>query len=264
MKYRKFKGAELIGNAISMVSASELDVALVKGVLAPADCFAIQKNFFESEHRRRRPDNVPGYILGATHYSKTPTEYFKQCLEARDSVSSIFENTVDPMRLAHEALGAKTGNSIRPSRLGEREALHARAVEWLPDLSITSEFLLRPHEDFSQIDCDRNDGWEVRDANNVMAINFYASADAVSGRLRIYDYIPDTATRDRLKLQGNGYPYPLDLLEDKSYVELAVESGDMAIINGKYIHAVTSTRSKRVAINCFVAKMPGSEYIYWT
>jgi hypothetical protein len=137
-------------------------------------------------------------------------------------------------------------------------------VEWLPDLSVRDEFLLRPHEDFSQVDCSRNEGWEVRDANNVMAINFYASADRVSGRLRVYDYIPDTSTRDRLELQGNGYPYPLDLLEDKTYVDLAVETGDMAIINGKYIHAVTSTQSKRVVINCFVAQMPGSEYIYWT
>jgi hypothetical protein len=73
-----------------MISSSELDVALIKAVLPPADCFAIQKSFFESEHRRRRPDNVPGYILGATHYSKTPVEYFKQCVEAQASVSSIF------------------------------------------------------------------------------------------------------------------------------------------------------------------------------
>jgi hypothetical protein len=264
VKYRKFVGAECIGDAISMISSDELDVALVKNVVPPADCIAIQKNFFGSEHRRRRPDNVPGYILGATHYSKTPAEYFMQCSEARASVSSIFENTIDPMRLVHRAINEKTRRSIRPSRLGDREALHARAVEWLPDLSVTSEFLLRPHEDFSQIDCSRNEGWEVRDAKNVMAINFYASADAVSGRLRIYDYIPDTSTRDRLELQGNGYPYPLDLLENKTYIELAVETSDMAIINGKYIHAVTSTRSKRVVINCFVAQMSSSEYVYWT
>jgi hypothetical protein len=263
VKYRKFEGAELIGDAILMISSGELDVALIKSVLPPADCLAIQKAFFESEHRRRRADAVPGYILGATHYSKSPTEYFKQCWEARPTVSSIFENTTDPMGLVHRAIKEKTGRSVRPSRLGDREALHARAVEWLPDLGVTGEFLLRPHEDFSQIDCTRNEGWEMRDAENIMAINFYASADAVSGRLRIYDYIPDISTRDRLELQGSGYPYPLDLLEDKSYIELAVETGDMAIINGRYVHAVTRTRSKRVVINCFVAQS-GPEYIYWT
>lgn len=247
-----------------MIGDNDLDVALIKAVLPRGDCFSIEQNFFESSHRRRRPDNVPGYMLGATHYGKSPTEYFKQCSEAEGSVSGIFSNTSDPMRLVHQAITAKTNATIRPSRFKNREALHARAVEWLPDALVKSEFLLLPHEDFSQVDCARNDGWELRNTNNVMAINFYASADARSGRLRIYDYIPDVATRNQLELQGNGYPYPLEMLEDKSYVELAVETGDMAIINGKYIHAVTSTHSKRVVINCFVSRMSESEYIYWS
>jgi hypothetical protein len=264
LKYRKFEGAEFIGEAISMISHHDLDVALIKSILPIEDCNSIERNFFESKNRQRRSDNVPGYMLGATHYGQSPIDYFNQCSDSRVALEGIFENTSDPMRSVHEAIAKETKGSIRPSCFRSQRALHARAVEWLPDASVQSDFLLLPHEDFSQIDCARNDGWEIRDAQNIMAINFYASADAGTGRLRVYDYIPDAETRNSLELQGIGYPYPLSMLHDKSYVELAVETGDLAVINGKYIHAVTTTSNKRVVINCFVSRMPNFEYVFWT
>ncbi len=264
MKYRKFEGAESIGEAIAMISHNELDVALVKRIIPLNECAAIEANFFESKDRERRPDNVPGYMLGATHYGKSPVEYFDQCSTSMAAVDNIFKDTADPLRLVQEAISKKTGRSIRPSYFGSQRALHARAVEWMPDVTVDSDFLLLPHEDFSQVNCLRNEGWEVKDAENIMAINFYASAKAGAGCLRIYDYIPTLDTRDELNLEGSGYPYPLDMLDDKSYVELAVETGDLAIINGRYIHAVTSSPTKRVVINCFATQLPSSEYVYWT
>lgn len=45
---------------------------------------------------------------------------------------------------------------------------------------------------------------------------------------------------------------------------LALETGDLAIINGRFIHAVTRSPSKRVVIHCFATQMPSSEYVYWT
>lgn len=79
VKYRKFEGADFIGDAMSMISSKELDVALVKKILPSDQCALIENNFFESKGRERRPDNVPGYMLGATHYGKSPVEYFAQC-----------------------------------------------------------------------------------------------------------------------------------------------------------------------------------------
>lgn len=264
MKYRKYEGAQNIGEAIAMIAHNDLDVALIKNVMSAEDCNIIADGFFNSCNRKKRPDTVPGYILGATHYGKSPDEYFQQCAASKESLHQFFGDTPDPMRLVHEAVAKSVKRPVRASRFGDQEALHARIVEWLPKTSVEDDFLLLPHEDFSQVNCDRNEGWELRDAHNIMAINFYASSLSGAGCLRIYDYIPDVATRDGLNLQGNGYPYPFHLLKDKSYVELAVETGDLAVINGKYIHAVTPSRSRRVVVNSFLTLTPKGEYVYWT
>lgn len=155
-------------------------------------------------------------------------------------------------------------DGVRPSRFGDQQALHARIVEWLPKTSVQDDFLLLPHEDFSQVNCDRNENRELRHACNIVAINFYASSLSGAGCLRIYNYIPDIATRDELNLQGSGYPYPVDLLQGKSYVALVVETGDLAVINGKHVQAVTPSPSRRVVVNCFLTVTPENECVYWT
>lgn len=247
-----------------MVAHNDLDVALIKQVMPLADCASIENSFIQSSDRQRRPDSVPGYILGATHYGKSPDDYFDQCAAAKGAIDQFFTHAPDPMRMVHEAIAQSARRPVRPSRFGQQQALHARIVEWLPNSTVENDFLLLPHEDYSQVNCDRNEQWELRHARAIMAVNFYARASAGSGCLRIYDYIPDVATRDKLNLQGSGYPYPFDLLEDKSYVELAVETGDMAVINGRCIHAVTPSPSRRVVVNCFVTLTPEAEYVYWT
>ncbi|MFS2001987.1 hypothetical protein ACEN9F_00045 [Duganella sp. CT11-25] len=264
MKFKKYEGAQHIGEAISMISHNDLDVALIKQVMPAEDCALIEHHFFNSSDRRKRPDSVPGYILGATHYGKSPDDYFRQCGSSRGAVAQFFEDAPDPMRMVHEAIAQAARRPVRPSRFGDQQALHARIVEWLPKTSMPDDFLLLPHEDYSQVNCDRNEHWELRHARNITAINFYASSSAGAGCLRIYDYVPDAATRDELNLQGSGYPYPLDLLQGKSYVELAVETGDLAVINGRYVHAVTPSPSRRVVVNCFLTLTPEGEYVYWT
>lgn len=247
-----------------MVAHNDLDVALIKQVMSTTDCALIESHFFNSSDRLRRPDSVPGYILGATHYGKSPDDYFNECARLKPVLEQFFQHAPDPMRMVHDAIAHSTRQPVRPSRFGDQLALHARMVEWLPKPSMENDFLLLPHEDYSQVNCDRNENWELRHARNITAVNFYASALAGSGCLRIYDYIPDIATRDKLNLQGSGYPYPLDLLDGKSYVELAVETGDMAVINGRYMHAVTPSPARRVVVNCFLTLTPESEYVYWT
>lgn len=264
MNFRKYEGAQHIGEAVAMIAHNDLDVALIKQVMSADNCALIENNFFNSKDRERRPDSVPGYILGATHYGKSPEEYFRQCDKAKEAVRQFFDDSPDPLRMVHEAVAHSLKRPVRPSRFGNQQALHARIVEWLPKTSVRDNFLLLPHEDFSQVNCDRNENWELRHAGNIMAINFYASSLSGSGCLRIYDYIPDVAIRDELNLQGSGYPYPFDLLRGKTYVELAVETGDLAIINGKYIHAVTPSQSRRVVVNCFLTLTPKNEYVYWT
>lgn len=264
MKFRKYEGSQHIGEAIQLVAHNDLDVALIKHVMPIADCASIEGHFLNSDDRQRRPDSVPGYMLGATHYGRSPENYFNECDSSKAALEHFFADAPDPMRMVHEAIAQATQRPVRPSRFGDQRASHARIVEWLPNPSREKDFLLLPHEDYSQVNCDRNENWELRHARNIMAINFYASASAGDGCLRIYDYIPDTATRDKLNLQGSGYPYPLDLLQGKTYVELAVETGDIAIINGRCIHAVTPSPARRVVVNCFLTLTPECEYVYWT
>ncbi len=263
MRYQKFQGAENIGEAVGMISRDRLDVALVKAILPAHDCAVITKNFQRLDLRRRRGDNVPGFIIGATHYGRTPQQYFDECSADASGIERVFEGTVDPMRFAHRKVEEHTQCKVRASNFRGKKAIHARAVEWLPDTAMKNEFLLQPHEDISQVDCDRNAGWEIRNIRTVVALNFYASVKTGEGRLRVYDYVPDRDVSEALGLVGTGYPYPLELLWDKSYVELVVEAGDLAVIRGNNVHAVTSTSMSRIVINGFLTKLE-NELVFWT
>lgn len=263
MKFQRFDGTAAIGEAIAMVCGGDLDAALVKKALPNEHCKTLATRFQHSRDRRDRRDNVPGYILGSTHYGKTPADYFRACSFERDALDAVFKIGIDPLMSAFRALAEHTQRTVRPSRFAGQEASHARIVEWANDDSRGNGLLLQPHEDISQVDCDRNTGWEIQKVAEVVAVNFYADAKAGEGRLRLYDFAPDSAQRAELGLDGLGYPYPLKLLDNKSFVDMAVNVGDLAVFRGNLVHSVTASKARRIVVNGFLAQLK-NEYVYWT
>ena len=62
--------------------------------------------------------------------------------------------------------------------------------------------------------------------------------------------------------------YPAELLEEHSSLTLAVETGDLCVINGNLVHAVlrgnaTSPKS-RLLLTCFMGLNQNNELIWWT
>lgn len=264
VRWREFGGADAIAGAMAQVASGALDAALVRAVMARRQCRAITAGFMRSPQRVRRHDGVPGYIVGPTHYGKAPREYFAECAQHRGDVEALFAGTEDPMRSVHQRMREQLGVGVRPSTFEGGDAVHARAVEWLPDPLRASEFLLQPHEDGAQVDCDRNAGWEMRRLERVIALNFYAEVEPGEGQLRVYDLAPDRALRCACGLETTGYPYPPEVYAPRAFVDLPVAAGDLAIIHGNMLHAVTRTAARRIVINSFIGQLDTGEFAYWT
>lgn len=255
-------GEMAVGAAALDVLDGHADLVWVHGFADVNNCTEIANNFYRSQDALPRLDNVPGVMIGESHYFKDPKSYYQICKKSSDAVKSMFSNSLDPVARFYSIVSTSSGGVLRPARYRTEDALHTRAIEWQERAS--SNYLLQPHEDVSQVFCARNTGWEISAIHTLMAVNFYARCQVGEGMLRVFDLKHSPGLAARVNVEGVGYPYPEALLADTKYVDLAVQTGDVVLLNGAFIHAVTRSRSERIVLNSFVGNLGNQELIYWT
>jgi len=251
-----------IGKALGDLLDGGTDVCWVRGFASAETCKSISKSFYCRDGAKPRVDNVPGVMVGESHYFKAPADYYRMCQEQKASVEELFSNAEDPVRRIYSIIENHRGVDVRPALWDGQEALHTRAIAWKE--IVGSPHLLRPHDDVSQVFCDRNDGWEIQQVNTLIALNFYAQCQAGHGMLRVYDLkcTPDLAKR--FDLEGIGYPYPQDFLNGFDYIDIPVQTGDVVMLDGSFIHGVTKSSADRLVLNSFVGEVSEREAVYWT
>lgn len=253
---------KLIGRAAHELVRNRVDAVWIHGFAKGDVCDAIAENFQKSSALLPRKDNVPGLMVGESHYAKTPSAYYETCRQSCESVDSLFEGTEDPVRRLYTTVGRHLERNVRAAHFAHGEALHTRAIAWQDRPS--SSFLLQPHDDVSQVFCERNRGWEIVDIRTLLAVNFYASCKAGQGMLRVYDLRHSPELAMQAKVEGVGYPYPAELLSSTRYTDLAVRTGDLVLLNGAFIHGVTRSQEHRIVLNSFLGDLRDDELIYWT
>jgi hypothetical protein len=280
--FRRITGASLPETAFRVhESSGSLDVSIVFEVLrgnlaayhlhdyvSPESCARIVENFWASDERVPRfgvgEDGVEAYLIGASHYGKPTTTYLQEVRGCKDAVESLYGGTINPVALFRDTIAREGGISVRAAEFAGLLAGDSKAIYW----NNTGTFLLEPHEDLAQVQDPIQADFEIQQVSRVMAVNVYAAVAEDSGQLQLWNVEPDEETRAELGLSGVGFPYPADLLDDYSSMEIAVRAGDLCVINGNLVHAVmrgnTSLARSRLLLTCFTGLNFKNELIWWT
>lgn len=239
----------------------------IKQAFSPELADEIAANFTRNPGLKERKDGVPGQYVGASHYRKNADTYFAESENARPFVDALFGNLVDPVRALFDALKRdlhKQGIELRLFRSEHGEANLCRAICW----SGTGMYCLEPHDDVAQVLCAGKGSELPTVANNtVVALNFYPSMPEEGGNLRIWSHKPTETDRKSQGLENSGYPYSEAYLEPLPYHDLPLKTGDIALIDGGFVHGVTRQSGNgrpRLLLNCFLGFARPDLVLWWT
>lgn len=213
---------------------------------------------------KERKDGVPGQYIGASHYRKDAAGYFAEAENEQPFVDALFGNLVDPVRGLFDALRRelhKHGIELRLATSGHGQANICRAICW----SGTGTYALEPHDDLAQVQC--ADDLAAVAKNTVVALNFYPSMPDEGGDLRIWGHKPTAADRKLQGVETTGYPYSAAYLNAVPSCEFKLRAGDIALIDGGYIHGVTrqvGNGNRRLLLNCFLGFARPDLVLWWT
>ncbi|MET4222484.1 hypothetical protein ABIB00_007722 [Bradyrhizobium sp. LB14.3] len=227
---------------------------------------AITANFARNAGLKERKDGVPGQYVGASHYRKDAVGYFADAANARPFVGALFGSLVDPVRGLFDALKRELhdqGTELRLARSAHGEANICRALCW----SGTGMYTLEPHDDVAQVLCAANEELPAVAHNTVVALNFYPSMPQEGGNLRIWRHKPTVADRKSQGLETTGYPYSAGYLEAVPYQDIELKAGDIALIDGGFVHGVTQqsgSGKRRLLLNCFLGFARPDLVLWWT
>lgn len=227
----------------------------------------ITANFVGSPALKERKDGVPGQYVGASHYRKDAATYFAESENARPFVDALFHNLVDPVRGLFDALKRELhdqGIELRLARSEYGQANICRALTW----SGSGTFSLEPHDDVAQVVCAGND-YELSAVaeNTIAALNFYPSMAEEGGNLRLWSHKPTVADRKSQGVETTGYPYSTAYLEAFPCREFQLKAGDVALIDGGFIHGVSGQSGNgkpRLVLNSFFGFARPDIVLWWT
>ncbi|MER9975782.1 hypothetical protein [Mesorhizobium sp. M0085] len=252
---------------IISVLKGEITALHIKQAFSTEIAEEITANFSGSPCLKERKDGVPGQYVGASHYRKDAATYFAEAETARPYVDALFENLVDPVRALFDALKRelrKQGIELRLARSEHGQANVCRALSW----SGSGTFSLDPHDDVAQVLCAGNDYELSAVAHNaVAALNFYPSMPEEGGNLRLWSHKPTVADRKSQGVETTGYPYSAAYLQGVPCREFRLKAGDIAIIDGGFVHGVTGQSGngrRRLVLNSFFGFARPDLVLWWT
>ncbi|WP_028351688.1 hypothetical protein [Bradyrhizobium murdochi] len=224
-------------------------------------------NFIRNPGLKERKDGVPGQYIGASHYRKDAATYFAESESARPFVEDLFSNLVDPVRGLFDALMRELRNQgieLRLARSVHGQSNICCALRW----SGTATYALEPHDDVAQVLCAGSDYELPAVGNNtVVALNFYASMAEEGGNLRIWSHKPTVADRKSQGVESTGYPYSTSYLEAVPCHDFQLKAGDIALIDGGFIHGVTRQSGNgkcRLLLHSFLGFARPDLVLWWT
>ncbi|TIS99981.1 MAG: hypothetical protein E5W72_01245 [Mesorhizobium sp.] len=254
------------GEIISVLKG-ELTALHIKQAFSTEVAEEVTTNFIGSSGLRERKDGVPGQYVGASHYRKDAATYFADAENARPYVDALFKSLVDPVRAVFGALKRELHNQgieLRLARSEHGQANVCRALSW----SGSGTFSLDPHDDVAQV-LRAGDDYELSSVahNTVAALNFYPSMPEEGGNLKLWSHKPTVADRISQGVETTGYPYSAAYLEAVPCREFELKTGDIALIDGGFVHGVTGQSGngkRRVLLNCFFGFARPDLVLWWT
>lgn len=253
-------------STIFEVLNGNLAAYLVRGFVPLDICRRVEGNFWASPERVPRygegEDGVEAYLIGASHYGKPTLTYLNEVLACKAAVESLYAGTINPVAAFRNTLASSI--RVRAASLNGLPAGDCKAVYW----NNVGTFLLEPHDDLAQVKDPIQADFEIQQVDRVMAVNIYAAVPERAGQLQVWNIEPDDEPRADLGLTNVGFPYPAELLTEYPSLTIAVETGDLCIVNGNLVHAVlrgnAATPRSRLLLTCFMGLNRNNELIWWT
>ncbi|RAZ71726.1 hypothetical protein [Mesorhizobium atlanticum] len=263
---RERTGSIAIADIISVLKG-EITALHIKEAFSTEIAEEITANFVGSPGLRQRKDGVPGQYVGASHYRKDAATYFAEAETARPYVDALFGDLLDPVRALFDALKRelqKQGIELRLARSEHGQANVCRALSWCG----SGTFSLDPHDDVAQVLC-AGEGYEISAVahNTVAALNFYPSMAEKGGNLRLWYHKPTVSDRKSQGVETTGYPYSAAYLQDIPCREFQLKPGDIALIDGGFVHGVTGqlgNQKRRLVLNSFFGFARRDLVLWWT
>lgn len=239
----------------------------VRSFLPGEYCKQVEKRFHESPLKKPREDGVPGYEAGVTQYKKEPLNLSCLSYNQHGLIRSLIGDAHNPIMDFYRKIGlmgAKLGYTVRPATYGAESITIIRAIQWAKN-NKNDKMLLELHDDLGQIKAKINSGFEIQQAQKLIAINFYPRAEENSGQLKVVNWSPTDEEREKLGVSETGYPYfqenlPLNV-ESKV---ISPQTGDLIVMDGSYVHGVMVGQDKcpeRLIINGFAALLKNNHIV---
>jgi hypothetical protein len=218
---------------------------------------------------RNDDDYVDVYQIGANQFGKSGGSFIKDCIrtkpEVNDLMSEIFESEImDDFILERSLREYFFDKSIYfgPSYFkGEYSNLFTVRL-WKNQKN--TDLSLEAHEDLSQLNFAKEDGFEIHSVKNVVACNLCIDNDSDTDLL-VWNISPDDTTKKMLNLNKTGYPYSLDLIEKFPHLKVKTAPGDLYFINANFLHAVSSSSAeRRISLGRFIGFVNDKRVVYWT
>lgn len=226
----------------------------VHAYLAPHEAQALAHGF-EQALRRTRADDVPAWQIGAGHYGKTARGYVAEVRRSAPEMRRAFATArLDLALKTGEDLqrALQPGQVLRTAHYFGCAAMPLRAAAWQGS---TAGFALAAHEDEQQLRDPRQRGFEIQDVAVPVAQNVYVRMPPAGGALRVWNSQPSEDCKAELGVLGRGYPYRAAALEALDHVDVRPEAGDLVLLNGRFLHAVTGWEGdarQRIVYNGFM------------
>ncbi len=244
---------------------------VIRNAIPAHTCQAVYSNFksiiAEKGTQREHGDGVNANQVGSTQFLKSGQEYAESTARAQPLTLSLFDNLsadqASQFMLDNHLLAGflKHGLHFGPARFKSTYANHCTIRAWLDN----GEMSLHPHEDISQVETARADGFEIHTVEyNTMSFNVCVAHSGPGGETKVWDLRPSPDVRSSLGLYETGYPYPLEFVEDLPSLTLVLNPGDCYFLSSSFLHGVQPTAGERVTAGRFMGLSNDNRVMFWT
>jgi hypothetical protein len=244
---------------------------VIRGAVPAGTCQTVYSNFksiitAKGSHRASG-DGVKADQVGSTQFLKSGQEYAESTAGAQPLMLSLFDNVpadeATQFMMDNRLLPGflKHGLHFGPARFKTTYANHCTIRAWLDN----GPMALHPHEDISQVERARADGFEIHTVEyNTLSFNVCVAHSDSGGETTVWDLRPSPEVRRSLGLYESGYPYPLDFVQDLPSFTLTLNPGDSYFLSSSFLHGVHPTAGERVTAGRFMGLSHNSRVMFWT
>jgi len=249
----------------------EIPVYVIRNFYSKEICMRLQKRFQEiilKTDGGNRKGFVPVNQIGATQFLKNSQEYMEECISTRGNVNHLVDALGDALLIEDFLLGRtfrekfkEIGFTFRPASYNNQMVNVGTIRKWINN---KDGLALLPHEDLSQLNVAKVDNFEIHEIRKVIACNICISNDQ-GGELIVWNIAPSLEQRKEFGVENNGYPYPLEWVEQFEQIAIKIHPGDLYFINANFIHGVKKVNAgSRITMGRFIGIKSKKEIVYWT